>query len=92
MCARANGANNAPSNTTKNTKKPSKGTFLEEGERLGLPVTPFLRAPALFVKHRRQEGGLGIHVYKNFAAGGDWVLLAVDPQGLMFALVGKRTN
>ena len=24
--------------------------------------------------------------------GGDWVLQAVDPQGVMFALVGKRTN
>ena len=41
-----------------------KGTFLLEGERLGLPVSPFIKAPMVFVKHRSIEGGMGIHMFK----------------------------
>ncbi|KAF8069621.1 SAP9 [Scenedesmus sp. PABB004] len=52
-----------------------QGTFLLEGDRLGLPVSPFLRdASCVYVKHKAIEGGMGIHVYRNFAHGGDWII------------------
>jgi hypothetical protein len=51
-----------------------KGRFLVAGDAAGVPVTPFLRAPGLVVKHRAIEGGMGIHAYANFTAGGDWIL------------------
>jgi hypothetical protein len=41
-----------------------KGTFLLEGERMGLPVSPFCKEPAFFIKHKSIEGGMGIHVYR----------------------------
>jgi hypothetical protein len=42
----------------------AKGTFLLQGQRLGLPVTPFYSEGTVFVKHTRIEGGMGIHVFK----------------------------
>ncbi len=47
-----------------------KGTFLLEGDRLGLPVSPFFRDAAVFVKHKSIEGGMGIHVYRWVLCGG----------------------
>jgi len=52
----------------------NKWTFLETGDRLGVPVSPFLKCPAIVVKHRNEEGGMGIYFYKNAVAGGDWIL------------------
>jgi hypothetical protein len=52
----------------------NKWTFLETGERLGIPVSPFLTCPGLVVKHRNEEGGMGIFFYKNATVGGDWIL------------------
>lgn len=46
----------------------SKGTWLLEGQRLGLPVSPFYSEGAVFVKHVSIEGGMGIHVFRS--AGG----------------------
>lgn len=42
----------------------AKGTFLLEGQRLGLPVSPFFTEAAVFVKHVSIEGGMGIHVFR----------------------------
>lgn len=52
----------------------NKWTFLEEGAKLGVPISPFLDTPAIVVKHRNEEGGLGIHFYKNATDGGDWII------------------
>ena len=52
----------------------NKWTFLEQGASLGVPVSPFLKSPAIVVKHRNEEGGLGIYFYKNAVAGGDWII------------------
>ncbi|GBF99570.1 hypothetical protein Rsub_12195 [Raphidocelis subcapitata] len=51
-----------------------KAAFLAEADRLGLPVAPYMRGARVFVKHRSVEGGQGIHVYRNFTAGGDWII------------------
>lgn len=52
----------------------NKWTFLKHGEQLNVPVSPFLKIPALVVKHRNEEGGMGIYFYKNAVCGGDWIL------------------
>jgi hypothetical protein len=52
----------------------NKWTFLKDGDALGVPVSPFLRSPALVIKHKNEEGGLGIFFYKNATEGGDWIL------------------
>jgi hypothetical protein len=53
----------------------NKWTFLEEGDKRGVPVSPYLKSPsAIVVKHRNEEGGLGIYFYKNAVAGGDWII------------------
>jgi hypothetical protein len=53
----------------------NKWTFLQRGEALGVPVSPFLATPeSLVVKHRNEEGGLGIFFYTNATFGGDWIL------------------
>lgn len=41
-----------------------KGAFLLQGQRLGLPVSPFYQAATVFVKHKSVEGGMGINVFK----------------------------
>ena len=51
-----------------------KFTFLQACEREGIAVSPWLRHPRLVVKHRNEEGGLGLHVFDNAAAGGDWIV------------------
>ena len=52
-----------------------KWTFLREGHKVGVPVSPFLDdVEALVVKHKSIEGGMGIHFYKNATKGGDWIL------------------
>lgn len=39
-----------------------------QGDHLGLPVSPYYKDAAVFVKHKSVEGGMGIHVYKYVAA------------------------
>jgi len=52
-----------------------KWTFLRDGEKAGVPVSPFLSdVDALVVKHKSIEGGMGIHFFDNATAGGDWIL------------------
>ncbi len=52
----------------------NKWSFLEKGDKLGVPVSPFLKTSGIVVKHRNEEGGLGIHFYENATAGGDWII------------------
>lgn len=52
----------------------NKWTFLEEGSKRGVPISPYLDTPAIVVKHRNEEGGMGIYFYKNATEGGDWII------------------
>jgi len=52
----------------------NKWTFLESGSEKNVPVSPYLKTPGIVVKHRNEEGGMGIHFYKNALAGGDWII------------------
>ncbi|KAL7474757.1 hypothetical protein ACHAW6_000712, partial [Cyclotella cf. meneghiniana] len=52
----------------------NKWTFLKEGKKRSVPVSPYLTCEAIVVKHRNEEGGMGIHFYKNAVAGGDWII------------------
>mmetsp|Transcript_34387 Transcript_34387/g.51043 ORF Transcript_34387/g.51043 Transcript_34387/m.51043 type:complete len:449 (-) Transcript_34387:187-1533(-) len=52
----------------------NKWTFLKEGADRGVPISPFLDTPGIVVKHRNEEGGMGIHFYKNATDGGDWII------------------
>ncbi|KAL3756100.1 hypothetical protein ACHAWU_009402 [Discostella pseudostelligera] len=52
----------------------NKWTFLVEGTKQGVPVSPYLTTPGIVVKHRNEEGGMGIHFYHNACDGGDWII------------------
>jgi len=53
----------------------NKWHFLVEGEKKNVPVSPFLKAPSgIVVKHKNEEGGMGIHFYHNASDGGDWII------------------
>jgi len=53
----------------------NKWTFLVAAKAAGIPVSPWLEAPAALVaKDRNEEGGMGIHFFKNAAHGGEWIL------------------
>jgi hypothetical protein len=52
----------------------NKWTFLREGRARGVPISPYLDTPAIVVKHKNEEGGMGIYFYKNATDGGDWIL------------------
>lgn len=52
----------------------NKWDFLLEGEQKGVPISPYLKTPALVVKHKNEEGGMGIFFYKNATEGGDWII------------------
>jgi hypothetical protein len=52
----------------------NKWTFLERGKERGVPVSPYLLCDGVVVKHRNEEGGMGIHFYKNATVGGDWII------------------
>lgn len=51
-----------------------KLAFLAACEDEGVAASPHERMPKLIVKHRNEEGGLGLHVYRNAACGGDWII------------------
>eukprot|EP00301_Raphidiophrys_heterophryoidea_P011598 c17740_g1_i1.p1 GENE.c17740_g1_i1~~c17740_g1_i1.p1 ORF type:complete len:408 (+),score=69.70 c17740_g1_i1:48-1271(+) len=51
-----------------------KWTFLKQGQEAGLPVTPFFKCNSIIVKHRNEEGGLGLKKYNNATTGGDWII------------------
>jgi len=62
--------NNVPMGYTMENKL----TFLERGRQCDVPVSPYLNCPDIVVKHRNEEGGLGIYFYKNATSGGDWII------------------
>jgi len=51
-----------------------KWEFLEKAEARGIAVTPWFKADKVIVKHRNEEGGLGIHTFHSAHDGGDWVV------------------
>lgn len=56
-------------------KMENKWEFLKVGKARGVPVSPFLEdVSSLVVKHRNEEGGMGIHFYRNAVHGGDWII------------------
>ncbi|KAL7573771.1 hypothetical protein ACA910_007800 [Epithemia clementina (nom. ined.)] len=60
--------------SAKDYEMENKWTFLQEGQKRGVPVSPFMDLPAIVVKHRNEEGGMGIFFYKNATVGGDWII------------------
>lgn len=69
----------------------NKWTFLEEGDKRGVPVSPFLSTPGIVVKHRNEEGGMGIFFYKNATAGGDWIIQErIENSNWVSTLLPKR--
>jgi hypothetical protein len=52
----------------------NKWDFLLKSMELGLAGTPVLDMPDLVVKDRNEEGGMGIHIFKNALDGGDWII------------------
>jgi hypothetical protein len=55
----------------------NKWEFLQRGKQLGVPVSPYYEFPGIVVKHRNEEGGLGIYFYKNATSGGDWIIQGI---------------
>ena len=55
----------------------NKWEFLEKGQDMRVPVSPILDLPGICVKHKNEEGGLGIHFYRNAMEGGDWIIQKV---------------
>eukprot|EP01051_Picozoa_sp_SAG22_P014964 SAG22_NODE_1892_length_3371_cov_2.789120_1_plen_559_part_00 len=58
-----------------------KWAFLQCADEQNIPVSPSLKVPKLIVKHRNEEGGLGLHSFTNAfvksktaPAGGDWLI------------------
>lgn len=55
-----------------------KWTFLHEAHAANVPISPYLDMPAVVVKDRNEEGGMGIHFYANAAhEGGRWIIQPV---------------
>jgi len=62
-------------NSPKGYKMENKWEFLERGRELGIPISPYLDSVKdLVIKHRNEEGGMGIYFYKNATIGGDWII------------------
>jgi hypothetical protein len=51
-----------------------KWAFLKVGQKMGIPVSPWLHVDGIVSKHRNEEGGLGYYSFRNAAAGGDWII------------------
>lgn len=54
-----------------------KWTFLQMAEKKGIPVSPTLELPAIVVKDRNEEGGMGINFFANARHGGSWIIQKV---------------
>ena len=56
-------------------KMENKWAFLRQGKARNVPVSPFMEnLSSIVVKHRNEEGGMGIHFYRNAVHGGDWII------------------
>jgi len=51
-----------------------KWTFLTDAKQAGIPVSPWLEIEQLVIKDKNEEGGMGIHFFKNAVHGGDWII------------------
>jgi len=52
-----------------------KWTFLVEAEKAGVPISPCMKTGEIVVKDRNEEGGMGIHFFKNAnRADGHWII------------------
>jgi hypothetical protein len=51
-----------------------KWTFIKESLDNGTPVSPIMDIPSIVCKDRNEEGGMGIHFFKNVVEGGDWII------------------
>ena len=58
-------------------KMEDKWTFLQDAEKKGIPVSPTLDFPAIVVKDRNEEGGMGLHFYANAKHNGRWIIQKV---------------
>uniref|UniRef100_A0A7S1NAH1 Alpha-L-glutamate ligase-related protein ATP-grasp domain-containing protein n=1 Tax=Eutreptiella gymnastica TaxID=73025 RepID=A0A7S1NAH1_9EUGL len=58
----------------KGFKQEDKWTFLEDGDAAGVPISPYLKVPAIVVKDRYEEGGMGLFFFKNATEGGKWII------------------
>lgn len=61
-------------NNAQGFKQEDKWTFLTDAKEAGVPVTPWLDAEAIVVKDKNEEGGMGIHFFKNAVHGGQWII------------------
>lgn len=52
----------------------NKWAFLQRAHELGVPCSPYLDMEAVCIKHRNEEGGMGIYFYKSATQGGDWII------------------
>ena len=82
MSLDSNNSNNETLKTTNFTiadeyAAENKWTFLQRGDHLGIPVSPYMKTPtSLVIKHKNEEGGLGIYFYNNAACAstnGEWI-------------------
>ncbi|CAM9474598.1 unnamed protein product [Ectocarpus sp. 8 AP-2014] len=55
-------------------RQEDKWTFLRDGKSKGVPISPFLDIPAVVIKDKNEEGGMGLYFFKNATAGGDWII------------------
>ena len=53
-----------------------KWAFITKAEEQKIPISPCLTMPKLIVKHRNEEGGLGLHSFTNAFSNinGDWLI------------------
>ncbi|EGD77287.1 hypothetical protein PTSG_08380 [Salpingoeca rosetta] len=54
-----------------------KWSFLVAAEEKDIPVSPFLKVDSIVCKDRNEEGGMGIHFFKNALHGGKWIIQEV---------------
>jgi len=61
-------------NTVPGFKQEDKWTFLIDAKKNGIPVSPWLDTECIVAKDKNEEGGMGIHFFKNAVHGGQWIL------------------
>merc|ERR1711871_291293 len=61
-------------NQPKGFQMEDKWTFLQAAKAADVPISPCLDAATLVVKDKNEEGGMGIHFFKNALHGGSWIL------------------
>jgi len=55
-------------------RQEDKWTFLVEGEKVGVPISPYLKMDGIVCKDKNEEGGMGLHFFQNATAGGKWII------------------